>query len=110
MPTATPADITPSWEIVIADLDGLAFAEELRVLIVADMRERDQIGRARYGAPLAPHNGRDSLIDAYQECLDLCVYLRTYCDEKELDGGVIPKLYVSSLQTAITLRREIRDR
>ena len=45
-------------------------------LVVADMKARDAEGRRKYGVPLQPHNGRDVLVDAYQEALDLCVYLR----------------------------------
>lgn len=52
-------------------------------LVLADMRERDQIGRARYGTPLQPHNGRDALVDAYQEALDLAVYLRQALYERD---------------------------
>lgn len=52
-------------------------------LVMADMRERDAVGRARYGTPLQPHNGRDALVDAYQECLDLCVYLRQVIYERD---------------------------
>ncbi len=51
-------------------------------LVVADMKERDQVGRARYGTPLQPHNGRDALVDAYQEALDLVVYLRQAIEER----------------------------
>ena len=45
-------------------------------LVIADMQERDQIGKQKYGTRLQPHNGRDFLVDAYQEALDLVVYLR----------------------------------
>lgn len=45
-------------------------------LVVADMQARDQLGRERYGTPLRAHNGRDPLVDAYEEALDLAVYLR----------------------------------
>ena len=45
-------------------------------LVIADMRERDKIGRRKYGVPLQPHNGRDPLVDLYQEILDSAVYLR----------------------------------
>lgn len=55
-------------------------------LVVADMIERKQIGIGRYGVPLRPHNGRDALQDAYEECLDLCVYLRQKIEE-EKDSG-----------------------
>ena len=50
--------------------------EPIWPLVVKDMQERDAVGTAKYGTPLRGHNGRDSLIDAYQEALDLVVYLR----------------------------------
>ena len=51
-------------------------------LVIADMAERDKVGRQRYGTPLQAHNGRDALVDAYQECLDLAVYLRQAIEER----------------------------
>lgn len=45
-------------------------------LVIDDMRQRDFDGRRKYGTPLQASNGRDALVDAYQEALDLCVYLR----------------------------------
>jgi hypothetical protein len=53
-------------------------------LVIADMRERDASGLAKYGTRLQPGNGRDALVDAYQEALDLCVYLRQAIAEREL--------------------------
>lgn len=55
----------PSWEVVIDD-----------------MRSRDDHGRTKYGTPLQPDNGRDSLWDAYEESLDQTVYLRNAIDEQ----------------------------
>ena len=52
-------------------------------LVIADMRERDQIGTAKYGQHLVGGDGRDSLIDAYQEALDLSVYLRKAIFERD---------------------------
>jgi len=52
-------------------------------LVIADMRERDQVGRARYGTPLQAHNGRDALADAYAEALDLAVYLKQAMVERD---------------------------
>ena len=45
-------------------------------LVMADMHARDVLGRERYGTRLQPDNGRDHLVDAYQELLDAAVYLR----------------------------------
>lgn len=52
-------------------------------LVINDMQERDAIGTKRYGVHLQPHNGRDALKDAYQEALDLVVYLRQALYERD---------------------------
>lgn len=67
---------TPTWELVIKD-----------------MGKRNELGVAKYGTPLQPFNGRNSLQDAYEEVLDLAVYLRNAIEEKKrnvpiLDEGV----------------------
>lgn len=51
-------------------------------LVIADMQARDAEGRRKYGTPLQPFNGRDALVDAYQEGLDLVVYLRQVLEER----------------------------
>lgn len=57
-------------------------------LVIKDMQERDAVGRERYGTPLQPFNGRDALVDAYQEALDLAVYLRQAIEERDSRGIV----------------------
>lgn len=52
-------------------------------MVRADLEEREQVGVARYGTPLQAHNGRDALVDAYQEALDLACYLRQAIEERE---------------------------
>lgn len=52
-------------------------------LVTADIEERDKIGALKYGTRLQAHNGRDVLRDAYQEALDLVVYLRQALYERE---------------------------
>ena len=47
------------------------------------MEERRQVGIERYGTPLQPNNGRDALVDAYQEALDLACYLRQSIAERD---------------------------
>lgn len=56
-------------------------------LVISDMKERDKFGVEKYGFHLQPFNGRSCLRDAYQEALDLVVYLRQkiYEDEESLD-------------------------
>ena len=52
-------------------------------LVFLDMIERDKIGIAKYGTRLQPHNGRDFLVDGYQEILDLAVYWRGLIYERD---------------------------
>ena len=52
-------------------------------LVIEDMRSRDRVGETRYGVRLQPHNGRDALMDAYAEALDLCVYMRQAIYERD---------------------------
>jgi hypothetical protein len=58
-------------------------------LVIADMKERSAFGVAKYGTPLQPHNGRDPLTDAYQEALDLAVYLRQALYERDNPKKVV---------------------
>lgn len=50
--------------------------------VLNDIRERVAAGEAKYGTKLMTHNGRDALMDAYQEALDLVMYLRQAIDER----------------------------
>lgn len=52
-------------------------------LVIVDMEERNRIGTEKYGTPLQAFNGRDALMDAYQEGLDLCCYLRQAIEERK---------------------------
>ncbi len=45
-------------------------------LVQADLVARKAFGLAKYGVPHQADNGRDHLLDAYEESLDLAIYLR----------------------------------
>ena len=60
--------------------------EKVLDLVVKDLKERAGMGKERYGTYLKTHNGRDALWDAYQEALDLCMYLRQELAERESDA------------------------
>lgn len=72
------------WPAVVDDLLGNVDGDLGRVAagLLADIQERQQVGLERYGTPLQTHNGRDALTDAYQEALDLVVYLKQAILEK----------------------------
>jgi hypothetical protein len=52
-------------------------------LVIAEIVERDRLGQLRYGTRLYSGNGRDSLVDAMQEALDLVFYLRHAIAERD---------------------------
>lgn len=52
--------------------------------VVKDLNERAEHGLKIYGTKLKTNNGRDALWDAYQESLDLCLYLRQRIMEEEI--------------------------
>ena len=70
-PAPIPNDSTPVWD-----------------LVKADMEARDRVGRDRYGTPLQLGNGRDHLLDLYQELLDAVVYVRA---QIELRNRALPE-------------------
>lgn len=51
-------------------------------LVIKDMKARDKVGLERYKTRLQPFNGRDVLVDIYQEMLDAAVYLRQLIYER----------------------------
>lgn len=51
-------------------------------LVIRDLQTRREGGVRKYGVQLESHNGRDALIDAYAEALDLCLYLRQAIEER----------------------------
>lgn len=123
-PLAQP-ERTPVWALVIDDYQRMAASQNIvdpvDALVVSDMAERDQAGRQRYGTPLTTGNGRDHLVDAYQEGLDLAVYLRAWLEEhpRPSDDNEPPRLmltrmrvkrmYKDQLQQLWDLRRLIAD-
>ncbi|MFZ5440494.1 MAG: hypothetical protein ACOZQL_10825 [Myxococcota bacterium] len=69
-PSPTAGEGAEVWPSLLAKY-GHALPHEL----IALCRERDARGREKYGTPLRAKNGRDPLIDALQEMLDLAAYL-----------------------------------
>jgi hypothetical protein len=53
--------------------------------VLLDIVERRQKGAVEYGTELVAFNGRDALLDAYEEAIDLVLYLKQALIERE-DG------------------------
>lgn len=56
----------------------------IQQLVREDLVGREQVGIKRYGSGLQPENDRDMLRDAYEEALDLTVYLRGEQEERRI--------------------------
>jgi hypothetical protein len=57
--------------------------QDIQSMVIADLEARRQVGIQRYGTALQPHNGRDMLLDAYEEAMDLTVYLKGCLVERD---------------------------
>lgn len=84
--------------------------------VIEDLQHRIEVGIERYGTPLQPMNGRDTVKDAYEEAMDLTVYLRGMMFEREematkayliegllarmLSNEQFPRPYVESMRAA----------
>lgn len=87
----TILDGAPGKSIVAHRLDLVREQEAPKVndrehvwdLVIQDMKQRDADGAKKYGTHLQAFNGRNPLVDAYQEALDLVVYLRQAIEEQE---------------------------
>lgn len=56
-------------------------------IVADDLLERLAFGKAKYGQPLQAFNGRNALLDAYEEALDLAVYLKQRLVEEQGAGA-----------------------
>lgn len=111
---ATAAQPAPSG-------DGVDVTESLVALphvpteLAQDFARRSLQGRAKYGTTLRTHNGRDALVDAYQELLDAAVYLQqAYLEAEEnptdadpLRPQAIVDLRDDAIEAADYLRRRL---
>ena len=90
-PPPTANDLRPSWDLVIDRLRemrprfSIDSNETYKAfdLLIGTAKARDAFGRGKYGTPLQPFNGRDSLKNAFQEALDLIVYLENVAAESD---------------------------
>lgn len=56
--------------------DAASSLKDVQTHVIADINARRELGIERYGTALHPHNGRNALQDAYEEALDLAIYLK----------------------------------
>jgi hypothetical protein len=51
--------------------------------VMAFIERRKQVGIQRYGTALQPNNGRDAMLDAFEEAVDLAIYLGQVIIERD---------------------------
>lgn len=62
--------------------------QDVTPLLIADLEARAAVGLKKYGRPLQTHNGRNALLDAYEEALDMALYLKqALMEQEETDGA-----------------------
>ena len=50
--------------------------------VVVDLQARKRLGYERYGIALNVDTDKDMLQEAYEEAMDLCIYLRTAIEQR----------------------------
>jgi len=65
------------------DLPIVNESEFVQSAVIRDIESRLELGIRRYGTGLQPNNGRDMLLDAYEEALDLAIYLKGALIERD---------------------------
>lgn len=69
-------------------------------LVIEDMKHRHEMGVAKYGQPLVARDGRKSLSVAYQEALDLAVYIRKEIRERSMNRVDYETITLTPLELA----------
>jgi hypothetical protein len=67
-----PTKTRPEDQVLPRPADGPVMHDE----VAGDLAQRLALGLQRYGQPLRAFNGRNACQDAYEEVLDLSVYLK----------------------------------
>lgn len=86
----TRPDANEQWHETAAALPQLApevGSTEVYKLVLADLTARKWMGIAKYGTPLMVENGRDHLMDLYQELLDAVMYIRAEIEKRRQGQG-----------------------
>lgn len=101
-PPPVKTDTPAVWPLILADLRSGALVEnrgDFRSLLISACEERHRFGLEKYGTPLQVLNGRDPLVDALDEALDLMAYTRQRLEQ--VGQGFAPRqVRASSLHVA----------
>jgi hypothetical protein len=86
---------------------------EITPLVIKDLEMRSSIGKEKYGEALRAFNGRDPMVDLYQELIDAVQYIRQAIEERNMSaerGMEVPSMtareYILHVDAAFTVGRE----
>lgn len=79
-------------------------------LVMKDFIDRDIKGEVNYGTRLQADNGRDALIDLYQELLDAVVYTRQEIERRKTRQTEIEKLATTLAKQLLTCPHNCESR
>lgn len=79
----------------------------IQALVREDLVERERLGVKRYGTPLQPGNGRDALVDLYQELLDACCYARQAVEEERTQVTEALKVEIAQLKADLQRSKDL---
>jgi hypothetical protein len=78
--------------------------QDARLMFYSRVYKRLNEGMAKYGRPLLTNNGRDSLMDAWEEAIDGVQYLiQAYCEGRLSN----PSLIHQQVKIALQIEQEI---
>lgn len=80
---------TPSRAGRVGDSQPLPTSNDspdIQSMVIADIVERRRLGISRYGVALQPHNGRNALLDLYEELIDAAMY----CKQRLVEETTLP--------------------
>ena len=60
---------------------------DVQQAVICDIQARRELGIERYGTHLQPNNGRDALLDLYEELVDSVCYLKQVLIERDKPRG-----------------------
>lgn len=80
---------------------------DLVTAAIDDLTDRKKFGLDKYNTVLQAFNGRNALVDAYQEIQDLLVYLRQAMCENRVLNRELWDLYTNTLKSFLLLKREL---
>lgn len=103
-PEPIPNDTEPIAQLMIYDLEQLG---SQYLDLIPEIQARYELGLSNYGVPLQVNNGRDAIVDAFQEAIDLALYLKQCVEE---DKGNFVTEYRTVIEITDYLFQQIKQR